>query len=426
MIRMLAVAALLPSLAAAQGGDTISLGRLHAHAAAADPRHVQRDLLAAQSRLRERNLGAELRPSFALESQAQYQSDVARIPAAIPGAGSPPHDTYDARLSAAQRIWDPTRAARRRLERATLAQGLARVETALYGTAQQVNDAFFAALRAQEQVGELRNNIADLEAQLRVAEVRVREGAALASEALVLRAELLRRRQLGVEGEVGRRAALEVLAALTGQRLDSATTLVAPALDALVAAARASLDAQRARPEFRQFATSREVLDAQERVRGAQERPRVSAFGRAGYGQPGLNPLNDSFDSYWLAGVQLQWTPFDWGAGARDREVLALQRRVVEADERAFAEQLRRAVVLDLATVERLEAVVESDDEIIALRERIAAETRARYAEGAVTSAEYVDRQTDVLGARINRAIHRTELAQARARVLTTLGIEVR
>ena len=54
------------------------------------------------------------------------------------------------------------------------------------------------------------------------------------------------------------------------------------------------------------------------------------------------------------------------------------------------------------------------------------AETRARYTEGAVTSAEYVDRQIDVLGARLTRAIHRTELAQARARVLTTLGIEVR
>ena len=57
---------------------------------------------------------------------------------------------------------------------------------------------------------------------------------------------------------------------------------------------------------------------------------------------------------------------------------------------------------------------------------RSASETRIRYGEGVVTSAEYVDRQTDVLAARISRALHRVELAQARERFLTALGVEVR
>jgi outer membrane protein TolC len=296
----------------------------------------------------------------------------------------------------------------------------------LHGVRQQVNETFFAALRAQEHTEELRNGVADLEAQLRVAESRVREGAALGSEAYAIRAELLRRRQLLLEWETHRRASLGVLADLTGVSMDSTTLLDAPDLAREVADVRGAIANLRARPEFDQFARARELLSAQARLRGAQDQPRVSAFGRAGYGRPGLNPLATDFDSYWLAGVQLQWSPWTWGAGARDREVLALQQRIVEADERAFGDQLARAVAQDLATVDRLAATIGTDDEIIALRERIAAETRARFTEGAVTSAEYVDRQTDVLGARLTRAIHRTELAQARARVLTTLGIEVR
>ena len=152
----------------------------------------------------------------------------------------------------------------------------------------------------------------------------------------------------------------------------------------------------------------------------------MSAFGRAGYGRPGLNPLSDKFDGYWLAGVQLQWTPWNWGATDRDREVLSLQRQIVTADEQQFTESLRRGVAQDLATIDRLGGVVSSDDEIVALRERIATEMRVRFTEGVVTSAEYVDKQTDVLSARISRALHRVELAQARARFLTTLGIEVR
>jgi hypothetical protein len=36
-----------------------------------------------------------------------------------------------------------------------------------------------------------------------------------------------------------------------------------------------------------------------------------------------------------------------------------------------------------------------------------------------------VDRETDVLAARVLRASHRVELAQARARFLTTLGLDI-
>jgi outer membrane protein TolC len=168
------------------------------------------------------------------------------------------------------------------------------------------------------------------------------------------------------------------------------------------------------------------VLEQQERARGAQDLPRLSAFGRAGYGRPGLNPLAENFDSYWLAGIQIQWAPWTWGTSRRDKELLALQRQIISAEEQQFTDNLRRSTEQDLATIDRLAVTLAQDDEIIALREDIAAETRARFNEGVVTSADYVDRQTDVLSARIARALHRAELAQARARFLNTIGIEVR
>ena len=427
---LLALVALAPSLRAQTAShDSLTLGSLQATALARDPRTRQLDLLATQSALRLRDLSAERRPALSLESQAQYQSDVARLPVRVPGGASPPsppHDTYDAHLSARQLLYDPALGARRGVERAQLAESRSRVRTAVYALRQSVSDAFFTALRAQTQAAELATTVADLDAQIGVAESRVREGTALPSEVLVLRAELLRRRQAIGEWNASRRAALEVLADLTGAPVDSAAPVATPRLAAAVARARSAVDSQRARPEYELFARARDLLAAQERARGARDAPRVSAFGRTGYGQPGLNPLNDSFDSYWLAGVQLQWSPWTWGTTNRDREVLALQRQIVLTEEAAFSASLRRQVALDFATIDRLEAALRADDEIVDLRERILTETRARFAEAAVTSAEYVDRQTDLLGATIARAAHRVELAQASERVLTTLGIEVR
>jgi outer membrane protein TolC len=417
-----------PTNAQAPASDTVRLVALQAVAAQRDPRSRQIGLLAAQTDLRLRNIGAERLPALTVVGQGQYQSDVTRIPFEPPGGQRivPPNDTYDARIEAQQRLIDPSLGARRAVERAQLAESQARVRTAIYGLRENVNDAFFSAARLQLERGEIETSITDLEAQLRVANDRVRLGSALPSESATLQAELLLRRQSLGEIDANRRAALTVLAELTGVRVGPEDVLALPDAAAEVARARTAIGEARGRPEYEQFARTRELLQHQERAVSARDKPRLSAFGRAGYGRPGLNALNTAFDSYWLSGVQVQWTPWSWGTTRRERELLALQRQVVETEEAAFRDRIERSTAFDLATIDRLETAIATDEQIIALRERIARETLRRFQEGVVTSAEYVDRQTDVLNARLARASHRAELAQARARFLTLVGVEVR
>ena len=430
MTRSLTLLCLLlaPQLAAAQAStDSLRLPALRESALSTDPRSAQLEILAAQSALRLRNLNAELKPALSFDSQAQYQSDVATIPITLPGVTipTPPHDTYDARLSAQQRLFDPSLGARRAVERAQTAESQARVRAALYSINESVNTAFFTALRSQAQAAELATTVTDLEAQLAVADVRVKASTALPSESNTLRAEILRRRQAVAEQDAVRRAAIAVLADLIGKPIDPATPLATPDVSAIIPAAR--LDSSfRNRPEYQQFELSRETLRRSEEARSAQDKPRLSAFGRLGYGKPGLNQLGDKFDSYWITGLQLQWTPWSWGNTGRDRQVIALQRDLVITEEKHFTNSLRRAAEQDLVAIARLEAALAQDEEIIALRENILSETRIRYSESVITSAEYVDRQTDVLAARLARSTHRVELSQARAHLLTTLGIEVR
>jgi len=199
-----------------------------------------------------------------------------------------------------------------------------------------------------------------------------------------------------------------------------------PDAAARVTEARANLDAIRARPEFAQFARLREQLEAQKRLVSAQDDLRLSAYGRAGVGRPGLDFLSHDVNPYWMAGVRVQWNPIRWGVPAREREALSLQQQAVQADEDAFARLLRRSVQQDLATLDQLDEAAPLDDRIVALRESIERETSVRLAERVVTAAEYVDKQTDVLEARLLRATRRVERAQAQARLLTVLGLEVR
>lgn len=414
---------------AAPAQEPLQLGTLYQQALDADPRARAFALQTAQTDLRVRNLEAERRPFLSALGSAQYQSDVPTAPFTLPGGQpvfSTPHDLYDASLRVDQRLVDPALALRIGLARAELAETQARLRATLFGLRQQVDEAFFTAALLQERAGALAAAIADLETRLRETEARVREGAALAGEAAAVEATLLERRQQHDELRSNRLAALARLSELTGRAIGEDAELAIPDLGAAVADARRSLDGLRARPEYEQFRRARDRVALQQDLAAAQERPQLSAFGRVGYGKPGLNFISDQWESYALGGLQLQWKAWTWGTAGRERAALALQRDIVAADEAAFAGGLRRIVQTDLATIDRLQTALAMDDRIVALREAVERGARARFQEGVVAASEFLDRTSERLGAAFARAGRRVELAQASARVLTTLGLEVR
>src|SRR5665213_1262417 len=179
----------LPCLAGAQNAaplpDTLHLGDLQARAVKLDPRARQLEILAAQSSLRESDIDATRLPIVGANAQGQYQSQVVALPLKLPNGISlpePPHDAYDAYVTAQQPIYDPSVSAKRGVERALLAASEAGVRASLVALRQNVNDAYFGALMNQMQAADQAAAIADIQAHRRVALERVQQGAALPSE----------------------------------------------------------------------------------------------------------------------------------------------------------------------------------------------------------------------------------------------------
>ena len=429
VFKLLPIAAIASSAIASaqQPGDSLRLREATSAALGADPRQRQIGLHASASDLRIRNILASRLPQISGNGQAQYQSTVTRIAVPIPGITipSPSRDTYDAHVNAQESIFDPTLSSKQALERAQLAESQAGVRTSVFGRRQEVNDAFFAAATLEQRIAEIGLAITDLESRLKEAATRFREGAALPSDTAIVAATLLQRRQDLYQARADRSAALERLSDLIGRQLPRTTTAIVPNLDAAVASTLDRLGQLRDRPEYEQFSATRARLATQGQLEAAQDKPRVSAFGRLGYGRPGLNMLSSSFDAYWLAGVQVQWTPWNWGTTDRDRQSLEIQRQIVATNETAFTESLQRGIHQAIATIAGLDSSLVLDDQIVTLRERIEAETRVKLNEGVATAAEYADRSTDVLSARLMRIQHRVQRAQAQANLLTTLGVEV-
>lgn len=413
--------------------DTLRLGALQQAAVSRDPRAEQAALQARASELRLANLHAERLPALTGRAQATRQSEVASIPISLPGGATPPvppKGQFEARVEVEQLLYDGGVLDRRRSsERAQLGIEQAQVAAALHPLREEVTEAFFAAYLLQERAAEISTLLQDLEARLAMTRAQYRAGTALAGDTAVILATALRAMEDRAEVESGRRAAVARLSLLTGGSISERDVLALPRLASAVERLRASPGDTAAmpasRPEYAVFAARRERLARDAAVISARTRPQVSAFAQLAYGRPGFAQFERDLHDYWIAGVRARWAPFNWGTSDRERGLLGVQRQIVDTEEAAFTARLRREVQDELAEMDRLAAALATDERIIALREQVERQARAQAEERAITAAAYVDIRTDLQDARLARRRHAAELERARARYLTTLGIDL-
>jgi outer membrane protein TolC len=433
MIRALVLAILVLTLtgrpAAAQ--DTLSVERLQEAALRSDPRANQRALLRAATDLRLAVIAADRLPQLEINGQGTHQSDVTRPTFGIPGVTVPdfPKDRWQTTLDMEQRLYDGGEVARRReLEEARHAESQAALDVALYDLRSEVNSAFFSAFLLEKRSAEYDALVADLDARLAAVRARVEAGTALGRDAAEIEAERVRAGLQRDEARASRRASLAILGDLVGEPIDTTAVLVLPTgePERTQPADLATVAALRRRPEFDQFRQSRARLDREVAYTSAENRPRLFAFGQAGVGLPGLDQFRQSSDAFYQAGIRVEWRPWTWRSAGRKAAAYRLQQDVVATEEKALGRRLARAVVTDLEDIGRLKTALADDERIVALRTEVERQARAQYDEGAITTPDYVETRTDVLEARLTLERHRVELAQARSRYLTTLGITPR
>lgn len=412
--------------------DTLRLADLRADAAARDPRAVQPELLERATQLRLDNLRAARRPQVAFSGQATLQSDAPNITLPTGESLAPPLEQFRVQAEADWSVFDGGRSARSAdVERARLAEQSAGVEVTLYSIRQAVNDAYFGALLAQKQLQTLKLTTTDLQARHEFISQRVRQGAALQSDADALRAEILTLGLQADEIEARRLAALAVLGDLTGRTLNPDVALAIPSFQSRAETTRQRLsavepdiaDLAAGRPEFTRIARTQARAEAEALMAASATKPIVSLFGQAGAGRPSpFDFLSSDVAPYGLVGVRIRWAPLDWGQSRRNAEAARIQVDIAQTEADALGAGLQRQVQQALADLDRLDRAAETDATVLALRAEVLRVAGVQLDEGALLLPDYVDRSTDHMVAALTQSRHEVERAQAEATLLSILG----
>jgi hypothetical protein len=172
------------------------------------------------------------------------------------------------------------------------------------------------------------------------------------------------------------------------------------------------------RPEYQLFALQRQQTQLGQDLLRLRKQPRVEAFVQGGLGRP--NPMNffeTDFQPFAMIGLRAAWTPLDWGNTRRDREVYALQSEQIGVQQAAFDRNRAAARLRSDADAAKYDAMLRSDDALIALQEDIIRRADAQVQNGVMTMTDYLAQVDLLTQARLTRETHRIQAWQARERL---------
>lgn len=380
------------------------------------PLAKQHRILAKQNAIDLEVIATDRLPQLEVAAQATYQSDVTQVP--IPNAGIEPlnKDQYRATLSANQLIFgDGLIDASLNAKTAALKTKQKQVDVHLYQLKKQVNQIYFSVLLLQDKRALLNAKKKQLESKLKEVKSGVKNGLLLPASDLVLKAELLKIQQQFTELRLNKRSLLQTLSSIIGKNIDANLTLTNPEIIT-------NLQSNIVRPELDLFQLKKEEIAVSEKLISKKNSPKLFGFANAGYGNPGLNMLDNSFQPFYVIGVKLKWNPFDWNANKKQRESLLINKDIIDTEAEIFNINTNIALQQQQVEINKIKQFITSDIEIIQLRKQVLKSAESQLKNGVISSSEYITELTNLYEDKNTLRTHKIQLLLARANYKTIKG----
>lgn len=391
--------------------QTLSLEECYILANKNYPIARQTDLLQQKSTLEIEALNKSKLPKIDLNAQATYQSDVTQLPFQLPNvAVNPPNkDQYRATLDVNQLLYNGGMIdANARLKAVQTKTQQQQVEVNLYQIKTRINQLYFSVLLLQERKAILFLKQEQLVSKIKEVKSGVKFGAILPASEKVLEAENLKIKQQLTEIQFDKKRLLENLSSLTFSSINENTTLVKPTITS-------DFSAENSRPELKLFDLQNEQIEVSKKVVSKNNLPKLNAFGQAGYGNPGLNMLDNSFQTFYMVGLKANWNVFDWNKSKTDQQALSIAEAIVTTEKETFLLNNNLQLQEMESEIKKSEEVILTDAEIIALREYVVQSSDAQLRNGVITSSEYLVELIHLYDAKTNQRLHEIQLALAKA-----------
>jgi outer membrane protein TolC len=353
-------------------------------------------------------------PKIDLNAQGTYQNQVTTIP--NPFLEPLNKDQYKATLDVNQLLYNGGMIdASAKLKEAQTKTQQQQVEVNLYQLKSKINQLFFSILLLQERKDLLISKQEQLASRIKEVKSGIQYGAILPASEKVLEAENLKIKQQLSEIQFDKKRLFENLSSLTYSVISETTTLEKPII---VNETNSPIN----RPELKYFDLQDQQIEASKSILTKNNLPKINAFGIAGYGNPGLNVIDNSFQPIFMVGLKANWNVFDWNKSKSEKEALTVSADIVATEKETFLLNNNIQLQEINSEIQKSEANIATDTAIIDLREYVEKSANSQLKNGVITTSDYLIEFTNLYEARTNQKIHEIQLELAKANYQVAKG----
>tara|TARA_R110002051_G_scaffold48308_2_gene95338 strand:- start:93980 stop:95215 length:1236 start_codon:yes stop_codon:yes gene_type:complete len=402
----------------AKAQQTISIDDCFNLVAENYPLTKQSILLDEQSRLDIEAINKGKLPMFAINAQATYQSDVTSLPIQLPNLSiDPPNkDQYRATVDINQLLYNGGLInASSKVIKANNDIKQQEVKVSLYGLKNQINQLYLSVLLLQENYSLLTLKEEQLRTRLNEVKAGVKFGTLLPSSADALEVELIKIKQNYAELNYSKSGLLQKLSLLIGKQLNDNVNLIRPSVVKI-------MQIKNQRPEITLFNLQTEKIGLSTELLKKSKLPKISAFAQGGYGNPGLNMLDNNFNTFYMTGLRLNWNAFDWKKNETEKQSLQINKDIIETEKETFELNTNLELANIASEIDKMEELISYDEEIIPVHEKMVKSAESQLKNGVITSSIFITEFTNMHEAKSNLVLHKTQLLLKQIQYLITLG----
>jgi outer membrane protein TolC len=405
------------------GQDTLKLNDCYNRVYDKYPSAYQKTLYESSSGLKLKNLDVNYLPQISFKGQATYQSDVPGISLPIPTIKIPEtsKDRYQLMLDVRQLIYDGgTTSSLKNVEESQLYSDKQKVEVELYGLRQRVNDLYFSILLLQEKKNINIVYYNDVQSKIKELTSKVENGVTPKSNLYILQAQLLQIEQDIESIDADKTASIKMLGELMEKDIDNDVALKLP--DPQVNNFEVTPGD---RPEYKLFEYQNHQFDVMKSSVNTRVLPKLNIFGQAGYGRPGLNILDNSFQPFYTVGLNVSWNPINWNSNSNEIQIYEANKKMVETQKETFDKNLKVSLEKYKSDIRKYELLIKKDEELMTLRDKIVESTASQLSNGTITSTVYLTELNNKNQVLLTYKTHLVQLVQAKINFLTTKGSKI-
>lgn len=356
-------------------------------------------------------------PQFSINGQATYQSEVTEVPINMPGVNITPlsRDQYKLYGEVNQPITDLfTVKQHKNFIDANSQIEEQKIEVELYKLKERINNLFFGILLIDAQLAQTEIMRKDIQSGMDKTTVAIENGVAIKGTLNNLKVELLKLNQRATELKSTRKGYADILSFFIGNAIEENTTLEKPSPQVMSNTIN--------RPELQLFELEKQKLGIQNKLINAKTLPRFSLFIQGGLGRPALNMLSNDFKGYYIGGLRLNWNLSSFYTSGKEKKILEINQNGLDVQRELFLFNTNLVLRQQNTEIEKMQELINSDSEIVELRETIQNTTKNQLEFGTATTNDYMIAVNAKDQAKQNLVLHEIQLLLTQYNYQSTTG----